>query len=90
MLWRHPVPHVCLTGPGLIALTVKRSANSLAQVRVIASKADFVPPYTDWPTKPSVEDVDERLTVRPLLSQGRYGKAACINSSGPRTLILYI
>lgn len=33
-----------LTGPGLIAFTVARSASSLAQERVIASRAAFVPP----------------------------------------------
>ena len=77
------------TGPGFTAFTVARSLNSLAHVLVIASSAAFVPPYTLCPGKPSELDTEERLTMRPDRSYGRYGSAACMSRSGPRTLVLY-
>ena len=77
------------TGPGFMAFTVALSASSRDHVRVMASRAALVPPYMDWPLKPSEEETELRLTIRPLRSCGRYGSVACINNSGPRTLILY-
>ena len=42
-----------------------------------------------WPTKPRLEDTEERLTTRPERSVGRCGNAACMTRMGPRTLTLY-
>ena len=78
-----------ITGPGLIATTVARSLISRDQVRVIASKAALVPPYTDWSAQPFELDVLETLIIRPERSFGRYGSAACMRSKGAKTLTWY-
>ena len=81
-------PHISVfTGPGLTALTVPRSANSLAHVLVKPSTAAFDAPYTLCPTNAAEEDMDDTFTIRPLRSCGRNGSTACMTSNGPSTLI---